>query len=513
MKMKNGVMSAWFGIIQQLLTLSFGLIVPRLFIQTFGSEINGMLSSLGNLYSYLALVEAGVGTVAIQALYGPVGRDDKKDINAIMAATANYYNKAGLVYLIGVIAVSVIYPLTVNTSLPFSMIFTVSMLSGAGGVINFLVFGKYLVLFQAEGKKYLMSIVTMISYVASNLMKIVLLVNGFDVVAIHVGYFIISICQMLFYFYYIKSRYKWLDFKVKQNKEALSQSNAVFVQQIMWMICNNTDIFVLTYVAGDLKAVSVYTVYLMIYSTVEKLFSTFFGSFHYLLGQKYNNDREGYMFFHRIYENISMTGSFMLYTIAFLLTTPFMKIYTAGITDIAYVDAYLPFLFAFMHLLSSSREASSRVINFAGHFKQMQWRAILESVINIVASVVLVLLFGIYGVLLGTIIAYLYRTNDIIIYANRHILKRSCWHTYKIWLENVVAFAGIFIISLFVDLTADNFIGLILKAIPCGIIVCLLYFIVLVIFDKTSAKYLINIVTRPFSNFLIKLKTSTKGKC
>ncbi len=509
MKMKNGMLSAFFGILQQLLTLTFGLIVPRLFIQTFGSEVNGLLSSLGNLYSYLALVEAGVGTVAIQALYGPVGRDDKKDINEIMTATANYYNKAGFLYLIGVIAISIIYPLTVNTSVPFTTVFLLSILNGAGGVINFWVQGKYLVLFQAEGKKYLMSIVTMVVYVASNLTKIILLVNGFDVIAIHVGFFIISLCQMLFYFYYVKSRYKWLNLKANPNKEALSQSNAVFVQQIMWMICNNTDILVLTYVAGDLKAVSVYTVYLMIYSTIEKLFSTFFGSFHYLLGQKYNNDREGYMFLHNIYERLSMSGSFILYTIAFLLTTPFMKIYTAGITDIAYVDAYLPFLFAFMHLLSSSREASSRVINFAGHFKQMQWRAILESVINIVASVILVLYFGIYGVLLGTIIAYLYRTNDIIIYANRNILKRSCWHTYKIWLGNIVVFAILFGVSLFVDLTATNFIGLVLKAIPCGIIVCLAYFVELAIFDKESAKYLLGMIKKPLGRFTKKSKISS----
>ena len=46
MKYRNGVLSAIFGVIQQVLTLIFGLIVPRLFIQTFGSEMNGLLSSL-----------------------------------------------------------------------------------------------------------------------------------------------------------------------------------------------------------------------------------------------------------------------------------------------------------------------------------------------------------------------------------------------------------------------------------------------------------------------------------
>lgn len=492
MRYKNGLLSAWFGIMQQLLTLIFGLIVPRLFIQTFGSEVNGLLSSLGNLYGYLALVEAGVGTVAIQALYGPVGRGDKKSINEIMTATGNYYNKAGFFYLLGVIAIAIFYPLTVTSTIPSRTIFIVTILSGMGGVVNFWVQGKYMVLLQAEGKKYLMSIVSMVIYVAQNFMKIFMLTQGFDVIAIHIGYFVISLCQMSFYFFYMKKNYKWLNLNATPNKAALSQSHAVFVQQITWMICSNTDILVLTYVAKDLKAVSVYTVYLMIYSTIEKLFNNLFGSFHYLLGQKYNTDREGYMPLHRIYECISMTGSFMLYTIAFILTTPFMQVYTSGITDVAYVDKYLPFLFTFMHLLSSSREASSRVINFAGHFKQMQWRAILESVINLMISIGLVLKLGIYGVLLGTIAAYFWRTNDIIIYANKNILKRSCWNTYKLWIGNMIVFILLCMGFHFVSISPTGFIQFFWEAIPTGIVICLVYLASMWVFEREAAVFMLN---------------------
>ena len=491
MRYKNGVLSAGFGVMQQLLTLVFGLIVPRLFIQTYGSEMNGLLSSLGNIYSYLALVEAGVGTAAIQALYGPLGRDDKRSINEIMAATAHYYNRAGFVYLLGVLAISVIYPMTLTTTIPFGTVMTLSLLHGAGGVINFWVQGKYMVLLQAEGKKYLMSITTMVIYVSQNIIKIVLLLRGFDVVAIHVGYFVISLLQMLFYLYYIRRNYAWLDLRATPNKAALNQSSAVFVQQITSMICSNTDILVLTYVARDLKSVSVYTVYLMIFGAIERLFSTLFGSFHYLLGQKFNTDRDGYMPMHRYYESLSMAGSFALYTIAFLLTTPFMKVYTAGITDVAYVDPYLPFLFTFMHLLSSSREASSRVISFAGHFRQMQWRAILESVINIVVSVALVMKLGIYGVLLGTIAAYLYRTVDIVLYANRQILDRGCWHTWKLWLLNMAVFGQICAAFRFIPLSAESFAGFFLAAIPVGIVVCLVYFASMWLFTRDTARFLL----------------------
>ncbi len=71
-------------------------------------------------------------------------------------------------------------------------------------------------------------------------------------------------------------------------------------------------------------------------------------------------------------------------------------------------------------------------ISFAQHFRQTQWRSVLESGINLSVSICAVLLLrgrtelsGIYGVLIGTIAALLYRSNDMILYANRRILHRS----------------------------------------------------------------------------------------
>ena len=494
MKLKNGIYSLSIGIIQQLVTLVCGLIIPRLFIRTYGSEMNGFLSSIGNLYSYLALLEAGVGTAAIQALYGPVGCGDKSKINGIMAAVSRWYNKAGFLYFLSVICISIIYPLTVSTSIPFWTIFTISILNGMGGVLNFWVHGKYLLLLQAEGKKYLISLLTMAVYILSNITKITLLLMGYDVIAIHVGYFAIGLLQMLLYLIYINKNYPWINLKVLPNTQALGQSRAVFVQEIMRMICSNTDILVLTYVARDLKTVSVYTIYLMIYNTVEKLFSTLFGSFHYLLGQMYNTDKARYLSVHRRYEAISMAASFALYTIAYSLTTPFLTLYTAGITDAKYVDPYLPLLFTVMHLLSSSREASSRVINFAGHFKQMQGRAILEAAINFGCSVVLVQICGIYGVLLGTIIAYLYRTVDIILYANHQLLNRSIWQTYRIWLTSIAVFCGISLLPITTMITVSSYGTLFLLALAVGVIVSVIYMVVFWIIERDSVIFLMQMV-------------------
>ena len=67
-----------------------------------------------------------------------------------------------------------------------------------GGVINFWCQAKYKLYLQAEGKNYIISALSMVVYFATNIAKIAMIMLGYDVVAIHVVYFLINICQMLF---------------------------------------------------------------------------------------------------------------------------------------------------------------------------------------------------------------------------------------------------------------------------------------------------------------------------
>ena len=132
----------------------------------------------------------------------------------------------------------------------------------------------------------------------------------------------------------------------------------------------------------------------------------------------------------------------------------------------------------------------------------MQWRAVLEAVINLSASILLVLKLGIYGVVLGTIVAFLWRTNDIILYANKHLLNRSSWCTYKIWFQNVVVFALCWFASRFVDLSVASIPAFFVKAVPVGCVVFLVYFVELSILQKDSAAFLLSSAKK----VLIKLK-------
>ena len=66
-----------------------GLVLPRLWAVSYGSEMNGLLSSLTQFLMYLYLFEAGVGAATVQALYKPVALQDWKKISSVLAATRN----------------------------------------------------------------------------------------------------------------------------------------------------------------------------------------------------------------------------------------------------------------------------------------------------------------------------------------------------------------------------------------------------------------------------------------
>lgn len=489
MRLKYGLYNTFFGVLSQVIIMIFGLITPRLFLVSLGSEINGLLQSISYIFSYMALLEAGVGTATIQALYRPIAKNQKQEINEILSATNIYYKKTGVVYLIIVILFAFIYPFVVDTNIKPIIIISVILLNGLGGVINFIFHGKYRLLLQAEGKSYILTNLSTIISILTNIARIILLLLGFNVIVIQASYLFLNIVQMIYITYYIQKNYKWINVEETPNYNAISEKNSVLIHQISNLICNNTDVIVLTLFC-NFKIVSVYTLYVMIFDMVKTLIINILGGLYFLMGQEYNSNRERYLKLHDIYEVISLSISFSLYTIAYIFVLPFFKLYTSGITDISYIDKYLPLLFVITRILMCGRDSSAQVINYAGHFKNTQWKSVLEASINLIISIIAVYKFGIYGVLMGTIVALLYRTNDMIIYANKYLLKRNPLITYKRWLINILVFC--LVVTIFKNKVINNniinYYSFFEYVTIIGIIIICIYVFVGVIFEKSVFK-------------------------
>ena len=77
MKKNKTFTNTIFSILLQLVTIISGFIIPRLLLSTFGSEVNGLVSSINQFLNYITLIEGGLTGVITASLYKPLLNKDK----------------------------------------------------------------------------------------------------------------------------------------------------------------------------------------------------------------------------------------------------------------------------------------------------------------------------------------------------------------------------------------------------------------------------------------------------
>lgn len=477
------------GILSQAVTLALGIVLPYLLIGGFGSEVNGLLSSIRQIFVYVALLEAGVGTAALQALYNPVVTGNKEKVCQIMAATDRYFRRTGWWYALCVVILAGCYPWVFHVELSHSLVAAIILLQGGANVIRYFFQGKLTILLRVDGRSYVTTNIQTIITIFSYTIQIILIVCGFNILHVMIGYFIVNLCQMLLITGYVKRHYSWLDYSVSPDFKALSQSKFVIVHHVSGLVFNNTDILLLTYFCG-LKVVSVYSLYSLIYTSVATVIDTLCSSVEHVLGQAFNSDKDRFMRLQETYETYYLGVAFAFFTITLIMIPSFMELYAGKFTDADYTNKLLPYLFAALYVLLYARRTSSQIINFAGTFKQTQWRSVIESAINICVSLFLVTRIGIYGVLIGTITALLYRTNDVIIYANVDILHRKPWKTYRRWIVNLLIMIVLVYSSLWIMPKPTNFLMWIVYAMIISIISFIAFMVIDTLFDRQASNYM-----------------------
>ena len=502
--MKKSIKNVLYGLSGQGIILALGILIPRFILQNYSDEANGLMNAINQIFVYLALIEAGIGQATLQALYKPVVENDNQSISAIMSATRNYYRKFIWLYAGAVVLLAFTYPLLIdvedNSSISFLgssywAIFLLIFLQGASGVVSFYFVAAYKQLFVADGRNYVISNLTTLTHIFTAVTKLVLITFSTNIVFVPFANLIINTIIAIIYCYMFKAKYKQIDFSAEPDNKALEQRNSFLAHEISCAIFSATDVLVLS-VFCNLRVASIYAIYNLVFSALNQLIGQVHNGCYYILGQSYSRNKENYEHIHDVYDALYVAMVFTLITVAYLLINPFIKLYTSGVSDIDYVDRYLPILFALIQLLSCCRITASNLVKIAGHAKNTISRTVTESVINLVVSIVLVQFIGIYGVLLGTIVALLYRTNDFIVYSNLIILKRSPLKQYIMIGSNFAVFGVI--AGLFANLGAsiNSYAQFFALGLATTIILAVLYFGIAVLVNADVRKLLCRLLRR-----------------
>lgn len=483
--LKNTITSL---ILQLVLALS-GFIIPRFFTELYGSSMNGLVNSISQFISYINLVEAGISASVIVSLYKPIAENDTSQINRVLAAAKKFYRKSGLLFLLLVGILILVYPYVIKNEISNSvfirmMIFVLSI----SGLVDYFILGKYRVLLQADQRSYVISYAQIVGTVIMTIVSIIQIKLECSALAVKFTAASIYILRSLIVVFYARRKYKYLNFNVKPDNSSMNRRWSALIHQIAGMITTNTDMLLLTLMVktNALIQVSIYSTYNLVSYALINLMNSFTSGLTSSFGQVISQeDHESLKRNFSIYEFAFFIIIFIVYSCMGILLYSFIYLYTKSYSDaIIYLNWNYVLLFTIVGIIQSIRQPALTIICAAGHYKETQYRAILEAVLNLSVSLFLVGKLGISGVLIGTIVSFSYRSLDVIFYNNKYLISETLKTTINRLLRNIIVFVIVMVFFKTISYNVISWGGWFISAIITAVVSSVLIIGVNFLFER-----------------------------
>jgi O-antigen/teichoic acid export membrane protein len=500
---KKFIYNTFTTALYQIVVMIVGFITPKVFLNAYGSETNGLVTSINQFITYFNLVEAGLAGAAVYALYKPLAEKNYSKINAIVSAAKKFYLKAGYIFVGLIIAMALIYPIFVKTGVlsTFEVGLLVLVL-GANGVIEFFTLSKYRVLLTASQKTYIISLSSIIYVILNTIITIVLAQFKVNIIILKTVAILAILVRSFILMTYVKKKYKYISYKEKPDYQSMNKRWDALFLQVLTAIQNGAAV-VITTIFTNLTTVSVYSIYNMVMHGVNGVLQIFTtglsASFGDVIARKEENTlKKSYREFEFSYYSIIT----VVYSVSMVMLLPFVKIYTTGITDANYILPLISFLMVLNGLLYNIKTPQGMLVISAGLYKETRIQTITQALIIVVLGVILTPIFGLAGVLIASCISNLYRDIDLIFYIPKNVTKIPVVETLRrigILILNIVII--VVPCMLLINIKADSYFQWAIYAIGITIYAIMVVIINALLFDKEQLK---SVLIRIKSMFLHK---------
>lgn len=481
-------------LIMQIVSVISALIVPRLILETFGSNANGLVSSISQFLNYITLVEGGITGVISANLYKPLVEHDNKKLSSVLTTARSFYRKIGIVFIGYSIIVGLFYPLFVDTNYEYWYVFFLTLILSTGLMLQYMFSLTYVTLLNADKKVYLVSFTVALLTFINIVLTLVVVKLYPDLITLKLANAILFAIQPLYYGYYIKKHYS-IDWKSDKDNKLISQRWNGFAINLAFFIHTSTDVTLLTLFA-DLKTVSVYSVYYLIVSKISIVLHSLVSGIEPTIGQAYAlGDEKQLNEKLDLYEFVVLISVILLFSLTGMLITPFVMIYTSGITDTNYYQQVFGVVLVLAESMYLLRSPHVSLAYAANKFKEITVPAYIEALINIIVSVVLMQKLGLIGIALGTLIGMIYRGVFHVHFTSKLIPSRSQSTFYrKLFLLLLPCFIGCIGCFKLFPITDFHILPWIQHAVIYGLICGAILLIISFVFFKREVTALMNYI-------------------
>ena len=475
----NTVMS----LINQVVVIIHGLILPRLYIQGFGSKTYGLTSSITQFLGVVALMELGMGAVVQSALYSPFAKKDNVLISKIIKSAERFFSKIGLILVFYTIVLAIIYPTFINQDYDWVFEASLIVIISISQLSEYFWGITYRLLVIADQKAYINSAIQCASYIVNIIVCAILVEYGHSIHFVKFASAIIFLIKPLILRGYVRSKYN-IDKNVTYTEEPIKQKWNAVAQHLAYYVTQHTDVLALT-VLSTLENVSIYSVYNIVTNGISILIYSLNNGTQALMGNMLaRKEKKNLVSFFDKFEILIHNLVVFCYSCVAVLIVPFVSVYTSGVNDADYIQPVFSAVFTLASAVYCIRLPYYLMVNAAGHYKQTQNGAFIEMILNVGITVLLVPQFGLTGAAIGTLIALAFRTVYLAFYLSRNILYHKFIDFIKQILKDICITVLIILSTFHIEMGTVSYVSWILMAVKVALISMIIIIIFNLIFSK-----------------------------
>ena len=407
-RIKNSTLNLATGLFGRFLTIFLNFAVRTIFINCLNEaylSVNGLYS---NILTVLSLAELGFGSAIVYRMYEPVAEHNNKKTAALLHFYKHIYRIIGLAIFGAGLCVIPFLDVIIKDKpdVPgLTLYYAIFLLNTVASYW----FSSYKAsIFSADQKDYVKTNVQNISTIIQAVVQVALLL----IFRQYLLYLLVQVARNIFVNLYIAHltnkrypevvAYKDTSLSNEEKKSLLKDVGALFLTRLGHVALNGTDNIIISAVVGVLW-VGRLSNYALICDSVTSVLCQITAAITGSLGNFFATEDKpaGYELFKKI-EFLN----FWLYGFSFIalvvLLDPFVRLWAGdkfvlGL-PIAFAIALNFFVAGYMNTLWVFRST-------LGLFKQGKFRPIIVALLNIVLSILLGKLWGVFGVLFATFLS------------------------------------------------------------------------------------------------------------
>jgi len=477
---KNATRNIVFGIVLKIYQIAVPFILRTAMIHYLGMEYLGLNSLFTSILQVLNLAELGVGSAMVFSMYKPIAEDDTVAICALMRLYKIYYRAIGAIVLAAGLIFMPFLPYLIKSGLPDGInIYVLYMLNLGATVLSYWMYAYKNCLLSAHQRTDVPSKinfgVSSAEYVLQFLMLFVFR-NYYLYLIIKLG---TQALTNILTAVIVDKMYPKYHAKGKLSNEVIRKINRricdLFTGKIGAVIVNSVDSIVISSFLG-LTTLAIYNNYYYVLTSIIGFGAVFFSACTAGIGNSLliEMPEKNFADFKKITLIVVWLSGFCTCCLLCLFQ-PFMKIWVGtdamfGFEEVICLCLYY-FVYEIISLLILFKDA-------AGIWHEDRFRPLATGLCNLIMNLVLVQYIGILGILLSTILSFLFIGIPWLI----HNLFTNLFHfdpmpyikrlLYYILITVIACLAGYFFCALIPD---DGIFLLIAKGVVCCIVPNLIF--------------------------------------